>query len=292
MGRPSAATYEQVALIAETIKEEGVEPTQNAIYERLGRRGSMGTIHKHLAQWREGRSRQAEVTLSLPPAVQRTILEFLGQEIGAQRRELEEALNKANQAVSELASENERQQLDIEELSESLSNERSACASLQGRIDQLQAEHERNSLETRGAIDAARLDAVREREIAEELRVELAKVILRLEGMPHLENSLERSQKELDDERKARHEAERAVAGTQASLEATRDFVASIESRLKDQKQRSAEVITKLEADKQNLSAELVKTRKDASEISTKLARLEGVFEQMMSSRATAEVTQ
>jgi hypothetical protein len=121
-------------------------------------------------------------------------------------------LNKANQAVSELASENERQQFDIEELSESLSNERSACASLQGRIDQLQAEHERNSRETRGAIDTARLDAVREREIAGELRVELAKVILRLEGMPHLENSLERSQKELEDERKARHEAERAVA--------------------------------------------------------------------------------
>lgn len=292
MGRPAAITYEQVALIAEDIKDEGIEPTQNAIYDRLGRRGSMGTIHKYLAQWRVGQSRQAEVTLSLPPAVQRTILEFLGQEITAQRRELEDSLNKANQAVSELALENERQQIEIEDLSESLGKERGAYASLQGRIDQLQTEHERNSRETRAAIDAARMDAVREREVSEELRVELAKVMLRLEGMPHLENSLERSQKELEAERKARHEAERAVAGTQASLEATRDFVASIESRLKDQKQCSAEVITKLEADKQNLSAELVKTRKDASEISTKLARLEGVFEQMMSSRETAEVTQ
>jgi chromosome segregation ATPase len=290
MGRPSAISYEQVAIFAQAIKEEGAEPTQNAIYERLGRRGSMGTIHKYLAQWREGRSRQAEVTLSLPPAVQRTILEFLGQEIGAQRRELEEALNKANQAVSELASENERQQFDIEELSESLSNERSACASLQGRIDQLQAEHERNSRETRGAIDAARLDAVREREIAGELRVELAKVILRLEGIPHLENSLERSQKELEDERKARHEAECASSATQASLEAARDFVANIESRLKDQKLRSAEIITKLETDKQNLSAEIAKTRKDAAEIAAKLARLEGVLEQMRSSQCMAEM--
>jgi chromosome segregation ATPase len=108
--------------------------------------------------------------------------------------------------------------------------------------------------------------------------------------MPHLENSLERSQKELEDERKARHEAERAVAGTQASLEATRDFVASIEARLKDQKRRSAEIITKLETDKQNLSAEIAKTRKDAAEIAAKFARLEGVLEQMRSSQGMAEM--
>ncbi len=290
MGRPSAVTYEQVALIAETIKEEGVEPTQNAIYERLGRRGSMGTIHKHLAQWREGRSRQTEVTLSLPPAVQRTILEFLGQEIAEQRREIEESLNKANQAVSELASENERQQLEIEEMSESLGNERSACASLQGRIDQLQAELERSSREARGSIDAARSDAIREREDAEALRVELAKVMLRLDGIPHLESSLERSHKELQGEREARHKAETTVAATLASLESKRELVTSLESRLKDQKQRSAEVIAKLEADKQNLSSELARTRKDAGEIAAKLARLEGVLEQMRSSQGTAEM--
>lgn len=292
MGRTAAVTYEQVAIAAEAIKEDGVDPTQNAIYERLGRRGSMGTIHRHLAQWRAGQNRKTEVTLSLPPALQRTILEFIGKEIAEQRRELEDALHKANQAALDLASEGERQQSAIEELSESLSNERSAYSSLQGRIDQLQAEHEKNSHETREAVDAARSESLRERQAAEDLRVQLAQATLRLAGMPQIEENLKRSQLGLDNERKARHEAERIAAAAQASLEAKREQITSLESTLKEQNQRYGEVVVKLEADKQALFSDLTETRKVASEYSAKLARLEGVLEQMRVSGKASEVVQ
>lgn len=290
MGRPAAITYEQVAIAADAIREDGVDPTQNSVYERLGRRGSMGTIHRHFAQWRAEHNRKAEVTLSLPPALQRTILEFIGQEISEQRRELEDALHKANQEARDLASESELQQFQIEELSESLSNERSAYSSLQGRLDQLQAEHEKNSYETREAIDTARSDSLRERQAAEDLRVKLAQATLRLAGMPQIEENLKRSQQELDNERKARHEAERTAAAAQASLEAKREQIASLESTLKEQKQRNGEVVAKLEGDKQALFADLAETRKEASECLAKLARLEGVLEQMRMPGKASEV--
>lgn len=291
MGRDASISYEDVASVADSILSAGGHPSVKAIREHLGR-GSYTTVYKLLGEWEALHRRQPEIPSRIPKFLEKAVFDFLDQEMAAQRSGLETALSDARQAASEISLENEYQQREIEKLIQAVNAERSLSASLQGRLEQMQAELETIRVDTREAVGAARTEATRERQIAEELRVELAKVKLRLDGIPHLESSLERSHKELEGEREARHEAERAAAATQAGLESKRELVVSLELRLKDQKQRSAEVITKLEADKQKLSAELVETRREASVTSTKLARLEGVFEQMRSSRETAEVVQ
>lgn len=291
MGRAATITYEQVAAIADRFSAQGERPTVRIVRDQLGG-GSQGTVHKLLSQWQAGRGRQPEATLTLPPALQRTILDFMSKEMAEQRRELDASLAEAQQTASDIASENERLTNEIQELNDVVTAERGRSSLLEGRMEQLQGDLEQNRKESMEAIESSRKNAEREREAADGLRVELAKASLRLEGMPRLEAELERMRKELEDERVARHEAERKVAASQASLEATRDRVASLESTLTEQKQRSAEVITKSEADKRQLSAELAETRKEAKECAAKLARLEGVFEQIKSSGEAAEVAQ
>lgn len=284
MPREATITHEQVTAVADAIKAEGGKPTLRAVRDRLGS-GSLGTVQKLLGQWQQSQGRQAETSLALPPALQRAILEFLGQEMAAQRVALESSLAEAQQAVADLAAENERQVADIEAQALELEAERSAAASMRGKAEQLKADLERTKTEAREAIEAAKAEAIKEREAAEGLRVELAKACLRLEGLPRLEADLERLRGELDAERKARHEAERGAAAALASLDAAKTRVEGLEATLKDQKQRSAEVITKIEASKQRLEDDLRETRKEAKVCAAKLAKLEGVLEQIEASK-------
>ena len=85
MGREATISYEQVAAAADTMKATGSKPTSRAIRERIGNIGSMGTINRHLQAWRAGQERQIASTLSLPAALQRSILDFMGQELAAAR---------------------------------------------------------------------------------------------------------------------------------------------------------------------------------------------------------------
>jgi chromosome segregation ATPase len=288
MGRAATITYEQVAAIADRLNAQGERPTVRIVRDQLGG-GSQGTVHKLLSQWQVGKGRQPEATLTLPPSLQRTILDFISREMAEQRRELDASLADAQQTASDIASENERLTNDIQELNDAVNAERGRSSLLEGRLEQLQGDLEQNKKESMEAIDSSRKNAEREREAADGLRVELAKASLRLEGVPRLEAEIGRLHGELDDERAARHEAERNEAASLASLEATRERVAGFELTLTEQKQRSAEVITKSDADKRHLSAELVETRREAKDCIAKLARLEGVFEQIKSSAEAPE---
>lgn len=196
MAREASITYEQVAAVADMIIAEGGKPTLRAVRERLGR-GSLGTVQKLLAQWQASHTRSAEVSMALPPAVQRSILDFMAQEVSAARSDLEQQLAEARQAAADLAAENERQAAEIEGLEQALDAERQEKSKVVGQVTQLQAD-----------LEAARAELARERQAAEGLRVELAKAELRLESVPRLEAELERLREALEAERGARHQAE------------------------------------------------------------------------------------
>jgi predicted nuclease with TOPRIM domain len=147
-----------------------------------------------LSQWQQGQVKTGEVSLSLPPAVERALLDFLTQELAAGKAELRATLVEAQQALAELATEAEGQAQEIGDLSAALEAERQNAASLRGELVRLQEERDQVRMETR-----------QERKIAEGLRIELAKASLQLESLPAL-------QAELSSERAARIAAEKQVA--------------------------------------------------------------------------------
>src|SRR5438105_8243741 len=112
MGREAAITYEQVAAAADAMKTAGSKPTSRAIRERLGNRGSMGTINKLLQSWKTGQERQIANALALPAVLQRAILDFMDQELTSAKATLEAELAEQQQEAADLATENERQAAD------------------------------------------------------------------------------------------------------------------------------------------------------------------------------------
>lgn len=206
MPREASITYDNVAAIADAIKASGGKPNPRLVRERHGS-GSLGTVHKYFQQWLAGQKRQVEASLTLPPGLQRAILEFLDQELTSARATLEADLADAQQASADLATENERQATQIDALQTELEELSAEKASLVGRVSQMEQD-----------LGTTRDEAAREREGAEAARTELAKTQLRLEAMPILEKENERLQAALDIERTARTDAERqsATAGAKA----------------------------------------------------------------------------
>ena len=219
MGREATISYEQVAAAADTMKAAGSKPTSRAIRERLGNIGSFGTINRHLQAWRAGQERQIASALALPAALQRSILEFMGQELAGAKAALEADLAEQQQEAADLATENERQAADIEDKADALTAVHAELATLQGRLGQMQTD-----------LAAAKDDADRERKAAEAARTELAKSLLRLEAMPRLEADLAAVRAELDKERQGRVSAEQQAAVLAAKLEATADRAAKAEA--------------------------------------------------------------
>lgn len=175
MGREASITPEQVHAVADAIKAEGAKPTLRAVRERLGT-GSMGTIANLLQVWRDGQERKAVADLTLPPALHRAILDSMASELAAGRAPLEAELAEQRQVSADLAEENERLAALLERQAESrdaLAAERSAA---EGRAVQLAVD-----------LAAAREESARDRQAAEAARTECAKALLRLEGMPKVE---------------------------------------------------------------------------------------------------------
>ena len=247
MPREATITFDQVASIADAIKAAGGKATSRAIREQHGS-GSLGTIQKLLQQWEAGQVRQVESTLTLPPALQRAILDFMSQEMTVARAELEGRLADAQQATQDLATENERQAEDIEELQAELADANSDRAVLDGKAGQLEAD-----------LAVARDEIARERAAAEAARTELAKAQLRLEAMPRLEADLEAVRADLALERNARAEADRKLAGAESradglsarladAAEAHKLAIVSLESQLAEVKKSSAATLADLRA--------------------------------------------
>jgi colicin import membrane protein len=219
MGREAKITYEQVAAAADAMKVAGGKPTSRAIRERLGNTGSMGTINKLLQDWRAGQERQMANALALPAALQRAILEFMDQELRSAKATLAAELAEQQQEAFDLATENERQAFDIEEKNDATAALQANLATLQGRIDQMETD-----------LATARNDAFREREAAEAARIELAKVLLRLETMLRLEADLATLRLELDKEWQGRVSAEQQAAVLAAKLDAATERATKAEA--------------------------------------------------------------
>jgi chromosome segregation ATPase len=256
MPRESSITQAQVDAAADAIKAEGGRPTSRNLRERLGT-GSMGTLHRMLQHWQDSQARQVETTLTLPPAMQRSILDFLGQEIAAAKAGLEASLAECRQAATDLATENERQGAQIVSQTTALAELATENATQRGRIEQLDAETVRTKHEAAMQVEAAEARAHSEQQAREAAQVAQAKAELRLEALPRIEEESNRRQTALDAERLARTDAERLAATAEANAGGLADRLADVQAQNKKSADQS-----------ERLTAELVQLRSELKEAS------------------------
>ena len=160
MPREATINYDQVVRYAEAIKAEGGKPTPRLIRDRHGS-GSFGTIHKLFQQWENTQALAIEAALSLPPSVQRAILEFVRNELSTGRADLEGRLSQAANCAEDLAAENERQAAQIEDQSNTIEALRGEKSALEGRQREIEI-----------AVEALREESSRERQAAEVARTD------------------------------------------------------------------------------------------------------------------------
>jgi colicin import membrane protein len=179
----------------------------------------MGTINRLLQDWKATQERHVAQPLTLPPVLQRAILDFMAQELSTARAQLESALVEQRQEATDLAIENERQGAEIEDRINAELALRAELATLQGRIAQ-----------TEGELAHSRRETIGEREDAAKARIDLAKALLRLEAMPRIETDLATLREELKSERQERSAATQQAAVLEAKLEAARERAVQAEA--------------------------------------------------------------
>jgi chromosome segregation ATPase len=242
MAREATITQEQVNEAADRIRSAGAKPTARAVREDLGS-GSMATVLKHLQVWQSGQVRQAETPVVLPAALQRALVEFIGQEVATAKVALESDLVIAQQANTDLIAESERQAASLDAVEHSLESLREERAELQGRLSQMTTD-----------LSASQSAAEAHRQTAEATRTELAKSELRLEGMPKLETEVSQLKSALEAERRQRSQAEQSAAVAVARLDKTEAQVEDLQARL-----------TRAEGEARTSAADSAKLREQAS---------------------------
>lgn len=220
MAREASVTQEQINATADAIRATGAKPTARAVRDQIGS-GSMATILRLLQVWQAGQIKPAEQVVMLPPALQRALVDFIGQEVATAKAGLEADLVGCQGAQADLICESERQASTIELQAEALEASQAVQAGQAGRMGQLEAD-----------LSRAGDDVHQERLAAEAARTELAKALLRLEGVPRLEADLTAARAELATERQARAAGEQAAAVAIAELKASERRAGELEQRV------------------------------------------------------------
>lgn len=219
MAREATITQEQVNAAADTIRANGGAPTARAVREHLGG-GSMATVLKFLQVWKNGQLKPVAQDITLPPALQRLLVDFVSQEVAAARAELEPEIVTAQQAQSDLIAENERQSSHVEALSNTLDEALAEKAEVTGRLAQMESDLATARNETHAAEQAA-----------EAARTALAKAELRLEAMPRLEAENERLRTELAEMRESATTSAQSAAVFEAKFAAATERASATEAR-------------------------------------------------------------
>ena len=218
--RKATVTQEEVNAAADRLLASGTKPTARAVHEEIGR-GSMATVLRLLQNWLSAQGQAHETQAALPAALQRVLMDFIAQEVASAKLSLEQNLVNSQLAQNDLIDENERLSAEIEELKTDLNELKSSHQQLEGRCAQLTTD-----------LENARQAAETQRQAGEHARTEVAKLLLRLEGVPRLESELAKLKEDLDAERKLRVAAEQSAAVAVAIREQSEYWAADLKDRL------------------------------------------------------------
>ena len=245
MPREATISYDQVAIHAEALKNAGIKPSARLIRERHGT-GSLGTVSKLFQEWSLSQARDIESTTSLPPLIQRTILDFVSHESMIAKGDIEGKLTEAHGAAADLASENERQAALLDLLQNQIEMLHQEMASRDGRVEQMVSD-----------LAEARKELARERQAAESVRTNLAKALLRLETLPRIEAELAAAREESLAVDQRRQEAERDLAVARSELlSAEQSRIAAVQAiseRLADAQEQSRQMTAEIKEARDSL---------------------------------------
>lgn len=274
MPREATINYDQVVRYAEAIKAEGGKPTPRLIRDRHGS-GSFGTIHKLFQQWENTQALAIKAALSLPPSVQRAILEFVRNELSTGCTNLEGRLSQATNCAEDLAAENERQVAQIEDQSNTMEALRGERSALEGRLGEIEI-----------TVEALREESARERQAAEAARTEGAKLMLRLESLPRLEAELIEVRKECQLIDRSRHDLEKELAVAKSayqSLEQSKnDLLENLQARLADTQEELRMAVAQLQeaqTERFKAAAELASAHATRADEGARMAERIGIIE-------------
>ena len=262
MARPGI-TYQQVAAAADTITAEGENPTIKRIRAKLGDTGSPNTIHRHLTVWREAAPVQERKAPELPTDLQIAIIREIERQAAEARAELLQELTRTQAEAVELATTGERLETEIDELTDRnkhLGNEFQRMVSL---------------AETR-LLDINKLEdeLIREREAAENARIQLAqalnKVELQDESILNFTTKLNDTETKLSQATTEKIAAEQIAAVTSAKLDASEKAIAVVQEDLDGIKTHSSAQAKEL------VTAVTAKTEAEKA-LAVALADLEGL---------------
>jgi hypothetical protein len=227
MGRTAAVNYEQVGAMAQQLQAEGLTPTAKLIRYRLGDVGSLGTIQKHLVDWRSNQGGVQPVVRMLPPEVQRAVFKFVDEEVSRINDELRQQAEQAERATADLAADNDEQTNLVSQLRDELAEQATLRAKQDGQLTRLLDE-----------LKTAHEETARARHEAELARQDLAKIQSRLEAQAPLESELRQLRTEFEAQRDARVRAERDMA----VLKAQKDHLEARIAELKEAASTSVHV--------------------------------------------------
>ena len=221
MARESTISFEQVSLVAESIKAAGGKPTTRNIREKLGR-GSMATILKLLQKW-QGEQAQENTTFdnSLDTNIARTINSHISSRMQESAAEATMRLSDLQAETDTLISENESQAAELENQSIELLTWKDKYAELAGRTKQIEA-----------GVAGIAAELKEERLAAENARRELAKCEIRLESALRNASELENVRAELRQAMTLTSQLHETAAVASAKLESETYLRKNVEDQL------------------------------------------------------------
>jgi chromosome segregation ATPase len=219
-GREPTITYDQVAAAASEIKASGRKPSLRNVREALGNIGSLTTISRYLQAWNDGQPKEHKVDINIPPAVLTGIQAAISQASVEAEATVRAELVDTQQALADITAEGERTAALLDGAETKITELEMARADLAGRLDEAKAKAAEGETRHAAEIELIKGDLARERQAAEAARTELAKAQLRLEAMPRLEKDLDDARREARENGARASEAERKLAGAEASLAA------------------------------------------------------------------------
>lgn len=222
MGRQAAVNYEQIAAAADQLQSEGLTPTAKYIRTRLGSVGSLGTIQKHLMEWRSKHGSTQSAARILPPEVQRAVFKFLDEEVSRINGELRQQVDEAHRGTADIAADNEELTMTVSQLRAELAEQASLKDRQDGQLSRLLDE-----------LEAVREEIESKRCEAELARHELTKIQSRIEAQAPVERELRQLRADFETERECRVSAEREAA----VLKAQKD---SLEARIVELKEAAS----------------------------------------------------
>ncbi|MGC0153597.1 DNA-binding protein [Chromobacterium vaccinii] len=266
--KKTLVSYESVAAAAESLATAGQRTSVRAVIGVLGG-GSPNAVLPHLQAWKAARPSVRAADVTLDPRIAAILAEQITTAVTDATRAAEARAADLEADAEAVAEAGRLAEARSEELADQLDQIQADNQQLVGQVDAMQREFEQVKREAAAAIAEARSDAQRERDAAEQARQALARAELRLEAVPAMEQQLADLRLQLDAERKARTDAEKAGAVAVAQKEAAERQADEYRVRNTAAEQREVQLRTDLA----EIAAKLESKSDKLAEVSTQAAQ-------------------